>query len=78
MIYGILVCVVFFAGCTGGEDDIWYMIESAEDLNGDETGRLYINQDGTRLREFLTGGVPGGLLKPFGVSGNIEFVLERL
>jgi hypothetical protein len=50
----------------------------AEDLLNSETGKLYINQDRTRLREFLSGGLLGGLLEPFGVSGNVEFVLEKL
>jgi hypothetical protein len=50
----------------------------AEDLINSETDKLYINQDGTRLREFVTGGLLGGLLEPFGVSGNVEFVLEKL
>jgi hypothetical protein len=50
----------------------------AEDLLNGETGRLYINQDGTRLREFLEGGLLGGLLEPFGVFGSVEFVLEKL
>jgi hypothetical protein len=49
----------------------------AEDLLNSETDRLYINQDGTRLREFVTGGLLGGLLEPFGVSGNVEFLLEK-
>jgi hypothetical protein len=190
VVYGILLCVVFFAGCAGGaksqeedgaangeDDDIWYAIESAEELNGEwegfsvldlpadeskgfpetvfnvslslnctdlyavqrikiafgdfladllaahpdsvlttdnlweeyfennyadfdlikeeyalvieysapaedmlnsETDKLYINQDGTRLREFVRGGLLGGLLEPFGISGNVEFVLEKL
>jgi hypothetical protein len=50
----------------------------AEDLLNSGTNKLYINQDGTRLREFLGGGLLGGLLEPFGVFGNVEFVLEKL
>ncbi|MDR0585260.1 MAG: hypothetical protein LBG57_13080 [Treponema sp.] len=49
-----------------------------EDLLNGETGKLYINQDGTRLREFTRGGLLGGLLEPFGVSKDIEFILEKL
>jgi hypothetical protein len=48
--------------------------ESAEDLLNSENDKMYINQDGTRIREFLG----GGLLEPFGVPGNIEFILEKL
>jgi hypothetical protein len=50
----------------------------AEDMLNSETDKLYINQDGTRLREFIRGGLLGGLLEPFGVSKNVEFVLEKL
>jgi hypothetical protein len=50
----------------------------AEDLLNSGTDKLYINQDGTRLREFIRGGLLGGLLEPFGISGNVEFVLEKL
>jgi hypothetical protein len=50
----------------------------AEDLLNSRTDKLYINRDGTRLREFLGGGLLGGLLEPFGVSGSVEFVLEKL
>jgi hypothetical protein len=46
----------------------------AEDLVSGGNDRLYINQDGTRIRVFLG----GGLLEPFGVPGNIELVLDRL
>jgi hypothetical protein len=49
----------------------------AEELLNSETDKLYINQDRTRLREFIRGGLLGGLLEPFGVSENIEFVLEK-
>ena len=49
----------------------------AEDLLNSETSKLYINHEGTRLREFVIGGLLGGLLEPFGVSGNIEFILEK-
>ena len=49
----------------------------AEELLNSETDKLYINQDGTRLREFVRGGLLGGLLEPFGVSENVEFVLEK-
>jgi hypothetical protein len=49
----------------------------AEDLLSSETDKFYINQDGTRLREFARGGLLGGLLEPFGVSGNVDFVLEK-
>jgi hypothetical protein len=50
----------------------------AEELLNSGTDRLYINQDGTRLREFVKGGMLGGLLEPFGVSGSVDFVLEKL
>jgi hypothetical protein len=45
-----------------------------EDLVSSGNDRFYSNQDGTRIRVFLG----GGLLEPFGVPGNIEFVLDRL
>jgi hypothetical protein len=62
---------------------IEYSEPAADIINGKigetgETSRLYINQDGTRLREFLRGGLLGALLEPFGVSGDVEFVLDRL
>ncbi|MDR1353695.1 MAG: hypothetical protein LBK05_10480 [Treponema sp.] len=66
-----------YAGYTLIRDEYALVIESSgrtEDLIGGGSDRLYINQDGTRLREFLG----GGLLEPFGVPGNIEFILEKL
>jgi hypothetical protein len=55
-----------------------YPAEDLIDDKIDETSRLYINQDGTRLRKFARGGLLGALLEPFGVSGDVELVLDRL
>ncbi|MDR1412245.1 MAG: hypothetical protein LBI91_08560 [Spirochaetaceae bacterium] len=66
-----------YAGYILIKDEYALVVESsgpAEDLLGNSNDKLYINQDGTRLREFLG----GGLLEPFGVPGNIEFVMEKL
>jgi hypothetical protein len=58
------------------KEDYALVIESpspVEELLSGGSDKLYINQDGTRIREF----VGGGLLEPFGVPGSIEFVLEK-
>ncbi|MDR0451704.1 MAG: hypothetical protein LBH15_01515 [Treponema sp.] len=66
-----------YAGHILIRDEYALVVESsgpAEELLDSANDRLYINQDRTRLREFLG----GGLLEPFGVPGNIEFVMEKL
>jgi hypothetical protein len=69
-----------YVGYTLIEEEYALVIEnsiSVENLFNDAENKLFINQDETRLQWFIQDGPLNELLGPFGLSGPVEFILEK-